>query len=581
MELVLLRRLVTELRPLLVGSRSDRVYAAPRYDLVVASSSGRKNLWISVEPDDPHVCVRAARPRSERQPPAFAMAARKWSRGSRIEQVELINGDRVLRIGWESGGALVAELVPRRATSFVLDEKGCVVAVWNPRRGRPGIGDPYAAPERSRRDAVAEVALDTWNELASLDDRDLRRGLMRTIDSMAPSIADEIVFRWRRGDGDLADVAGAELHRAATGGPPTLYSEEPIEQLRQIDNTSRLLLSPCPLEHRASSYSVSYDSVAAACQSLYDLRARLQLEHRVRVAVERAVDERSKRLHRKRSAVANRRKASERSAELRQRADLLLAAPHAAVVDGVTRVPDVYGDGSPIAVRVDPQLDLAANAQKLYRRAQRIDGAADQAEADLARTERELTELGALRDSIAMMRGSDEVEAVLSRAKRAGLRVPLEQLRSAEAGTGHLVAERSSQAEPNMPGIMRIATAAGHEILVGRSAKSNDKLTREIAARHDWWLHAEGPGSHVVLRNPRRLEQPPPDALAAAAALAAWFSKGRSAAKVEVHWTQARRVRKPRAAPAGTVLMDEFHSFVVQPRPPAEVAADTGLTPEN
>ena len=100
MELVLLRRLVTELQPVLVGGRTGRVYAAPRYDVVVASSSGRQHLWISVDPDDPHVCVRAARPKSERRPPAFAMAARKWGRGQRIANLDLVNEDRVLRLDW-------------------------------------------------------------------------------------------------------------------------------------------------------------------------------------------------------------------------------------------------------------------------------------------------------------------------------------------------------------------------------------------------------------------------------------------------------------------------------------------------
>ncbi len=577
MELVLLRRLVTELQPLLVGSRTDRVYAAPRYDIVVAANSGRKHLWISVEPEDPHVCLRDLRPKSERHPPAFAMAARKWCRGSRIERLELINDDRVLRIEWQSGGALIAELVPRRATGFVVDKEGHVVAVWNPRRGRPGVGEVYSPPERTRRATAADVTPAAWAGMAPLDDRELRRELMRTIDSMVPSVADEIIFRWRRGDGELTDLVGLEVERAATGGPTTLYSAEPVDQLQGPVQAAGLLLSPCPLEHRGASHSVCFESVTVASREFYDLRARLELEHRVRIVVGRAIDERHKRLERKRRAVADTGDAEVRSGELRRRADLLLAAPNTAVVDGVARVPDVYGDGSLIAVRVDPQMDLAANAQKLYRRAQRIEGAAQQAAAGIVKIESELGELDALRHGLGAMHGREAVNAMLDRALRAGLRVPLEQLRNTEAGTGHLVAERSSQATPSLPGIMAVTTPKGHEILVGRSASSNDRLTREVAAKHDWWLHAEGPGSHVVLRNPRRLEQPPPDALAAAAALAAWFSKGRGAAKVEVHWTQARRVRKPRGAPAGAVLMDEFHSFVVQPRAPAEIAADTGL----
>lgn len=581
MELVLLRRLVAELQPLLVGSRTDRVYATPRYDIVVASNSGRKNLWISVEPEDPHVCLRNTRPKSEQHPPAFAMAARKWSRGSRVERLELVNDDRVLRIDWASGGSLVAELVPRRAAGFVLDPQGRVVAVWNPRRGRPRVGELYEPPERTRRAVIKDVTPDTWEGMAASNDRELRHDLMRTIDSMTPSVADEIIFRWRRGDGELAELAGVELERSATDGQPILYSTVPVDQLEGSTNAAQLLLSPCPLEHRKSSPSLLFDSVTAASLYFYDLRARLRLQHRVRIVVGRAIGERSARLERKRRAVSDPSGAGARANELRRRADLLLAAPLASVIDGVALVPDVYGDGAPIAVRVDPQLNLAANAQKIYRRAQRIEGAALQGAAGIERIEIELGELDELKTSLEVMQNREDVQAVLDRALRAGLRVPLEQLRNAEAGTGHLVAERSSRARPSLPGILRVTTTAGHEILVGRSAKSNDRLTREIAAKHDWWLHAEGPGSHVILRNPRRLEQPPPDALAAAAALAAWFSKGRSAAKVEVHWTQARHIRKPRGAPVGSVIMDEFHSFVVQPRPPAEVAAACGRADES
>ncbi len=581
MELVLLRRLVTELRPLLVGARTDRVYAAPRYDVVVASNGGRKHLWISVEPEDPHVCLRAIRPKSDSRPLAFAMAARKWSRGRRIEGLDLLNDDRVLRVDWQGGGALIGELVPRRATAFVVDDADRVVAVWNPRAGRPGIGDHYAAPQRTPRTAVADLAAATWTSLAALDDRRLRQELMRNIDGMAPSIVTEIIFRWRRGDGDLAAITGEVVQLAASTATPVLYAPAPIEQLPTVANGAKsgaaeVMIAPCPLEHRGDAHNMTFETVVAASQVFYDLRARLQLVERVTSAVERAIEERVRRLKRKRQAIGSVGDADVRSARLRRRADALLASPHASIVDGVASVADVYGDGNLIEIRVDPQLDLAANAHKLYRRAQRIEGAAQQALSGIGTIDNELVQLGALEVLLSTMRQPAEVQAILDQARQLGLRIPLEQLRNAEAGTGNLAAELPSRSRANLSGIMSLTTAAGHEILVGRSAKSNDRLTREVAARHDWWLHAEGPGSHVVLRNPRRLEQPPPDALAAAAALAAWFSKGRSAAKVEVHWTQARRVRKPRGAPAGAVLMDEFHSFVVQPRPPADVAADGG-----
>ena len=107
-------------------------------------------------------------------------------------------------------------------------------------------------------------------------------------------------------------------------------------------------------------------------------------------------------------------------------------------------------------------------------------------------------------------------------------------------------------------------------IPVGRSARANEQLTHEIARGQDWWLHAGGPGAHVVLRNPERLEQPRPEALVAAAGLAAWFSRERSGGKVEVHWTQARHVHRVRGAPVGTAAMRQYRTILVSPTPPAQ-----------
>jgi predicted ribosome quality control (RQC) complex YloA/Tae2 family protein len=125
-----------------------------------------------------------------------------------------------------------------------------------------------------------------------------------------------------------------------------------------------------------------------------------------------------------------------------------------------------------------------------------------------------------------------------------------------------------------MPGIRRVVTSTGAEILVGRSATANDRLTHEVAGRADWWLHAVGPGSHVVLRNPEGLREPRPEELVAAARLAAWFSRARGSTKVEVHWTRARQVRRPRGGKPGQALIENQRSIVVEPAAPAEIAGD-------
>ncbi len=110
----------------------------------------------------------------------------------------------------------------------------------------------------------------------------------------------------------------------------------------------------------------------------------------------------------------------------------------------------------------------------------------------------------------------------------------------------------------------------GFEILVGKGARENDRLTFREAAPHDLWLHASGyAGSHVVVRNPDRLAELPREVVEKAAELAAYHSKAREArGKVEVHLCRASDVRKPRGFPPGRVEIRRWASVRIYPRNP-------------
>jgi len=106
----------------------------------------------------------------------------------------------------------------------------------------------------------------------------------------------------------------------------------------------------------------------------------------------------------------------------------------------------------------------------------------------------------------------------------------------------------------------------GWEVLVGRGDEDNDHLTFEVGEPRDLWLHVAGgtAGSHVVVRNPEGSEVPR-EVVEKAAALAAWYSKSRGAARVEVHYCRVSDVSKPRGAPAGLVQLSKWKSVKVKP----------------
>jgi predicted ribosome quality control (RQC) complex YloA/Tae2 family protein len=117
----------------------------------------------------------------------------------------------------------------------------------------------------------------------------------------------------------------------------------------------------------------------------------------------------------------------------------------------------------------------------------------------------------------------------------------------------------------------RTVDVDGFEVLVGKNDEDNDVLTFEIAEPDDVWMHVSGhSGSHVIVRNPERLTTLPRAVLERAAELAAWYSKGRGAGKVEVHVCRAADVSKPRGFPPGKVLLARWTRLRVYPRDPAE-----------
>lgn len=580
MDLVVLRRLVAELSQRLVGQRVDQVYALPRYDVaLVLSERGSPRLWFAADPDDPRLYLRRGGHLSPARPPAFAMAARKWARGQRIGELSLVGDDRVVRLNLASDAALVFELVPRRATAYVLEPDGTVGAVWNPRRGRPGPGDLWQPPSRRPRKTLDEIERADWARIDSAEGaRQLQSLLMREVAGMTRLVAREVASRIGTGR-PLREIVAEELARAVSAPTePRIYAPEPLEVLRTDPGSDELVVAPYPLHQLEGRPEFPHASLAEAAEAYYSTRARLRRLDAVRAAVTSGARSRIASLDRTRDKVARQSSSSDEAERLRKTGDLLLATPHAPIDGGTVRVPDLYGTGELLEVSVDPARSLAENAERFYRRARRAERRVTRQAERIARLEAERARLRALLDEADEVSSLADCDRLLARAARAGLEIAADRARVPEATGGAPTAppqETVGDEHPrSIPGVRRYRAPDGVEILVGRSARGNDHLSHRVAARDDWWLHARGPGSHVVLRNPGRDETPPQAALRLAAGLAAWFSKARQATKTEVSWTRVRDLKKPRGAPPGLVLLGRHETLMVSPASPTSLGLE-------
>jgi predicted ribosome quality control (RQC) complex YloA/Tae2 family protein len=112
---------------------------------------------------------------------------------------------------------------------------------------------------------------------------------------------------------------------------------------------------------------------------------------------------------------------------------------------------------------------------------------------------------------------------------------------------------------------LQFDTPSGSRIYVGRTPIENAEVTFRVARPDDLWFHVQNqPGAHVILQRNDR-ERPPEEDLVAAASLAALHSKAKNSAKVTVDYTQRKHVRKRPGAAPGLVFYTHPKSLYVEP----------------
>lgn len=241
------------------------------------------------------------------------------------------------------------------------------------------------------------------------------------------------------------------------------------------------------------------------------------------------------------------------TSELRRKADLLLAyATRAQRGDTELIVPDPEREGQEIRLELEPSVPVQAQAQKLYRRARKLDDAA------AISAER-------LHDARATLASLDGWVVRLDETADSDLAALARELISA----GLLPAPaRPRPKERKITGgenFRRFESAEGYPIFVGRNNRQNDRLTTRVARGNDLWLHiGQGQtGSHVVVRLPRG-KTASLETLLDAATLAVHFSRSRGNPRCEVVYTQAKHVRKPKGLPAGSVVPSQTRTVTIR-----------------
>lgn len=187
-----------------------------------------------------------------------------------------------------------------------------------------------------------------------------------------------------------------------------------------------------------------------------------------------------------------------------------------------------------VVIDLDPAREPGEQVAALFRRARQAERAAAEAAARAPLLEARRAQADAWLARLAAAQG-------------------LEELAGLEAECGLPTAgPRARTPTPALPW-RAFRSADGWEILVGRDAAGNDRLTMRHARPGDLFLHVRGAsGSHVIVPTPRG-KSVPKETLLDAAELACMHSSRAAAPHNEVDYVPRRYVRKPRGSAAGLV----------------------------
>lgn len=247
--------------------------------------------------------------------------------------------------------------------------------------------------------------------------------------------------------------------------------------------------------------------------------------------------------------LSNELKATENADEYRIKGEVLTTYLYQ-IKRGMTKItlPNFYDNNKEITISLSNQLSPSQNAQKYFKKYQKLKIAVTFVNEQIELTKKEVAYLEEIQTQIELATPAD-LDDIKTELQQEGY-IKKKQQKS----------KRSSRVKINKP--ETFIASDGTEILVGKNNLQNEKLTLHTAKKTDIWLHAKNiPGSHVIIKS----NNPSDETLFEAAMLAAYFSKFRSSANVPIDYVQVKNIRKPNGSKTGFVIYEGQKTLTVTP----------------
>lgn len=572
---IVIAALVKELRDTLLGGHIQKIAMPEKNELLltVKNHAAQHRLLISCEASLPLLYLQAENKPSPLTAPGFAMLLRKHIGSGKITAVEQLGLERIVRIettqlnelGDIAPRALYTELMGKYSNIIFTDENDVILdsmrrvpaSVSSLREVLPGR--PYFVPEKLQKTNPLELSeTDFTAALTAQGSLPLDRALSSAFSGISSLIAQEVLFRTSLEPREVFDGLSAEKRNALYSVFSSLMEAvrtERFEPVMYLRDEVPVEFSALPLETlKAEGLEARrYTSVSELLYSYYALRAESSRMRQKSSDLRRLVQNHLERSQRKRILQEKQLADSQKKEKYRVYGDLLNSYAYQIPAGADHYVAEnFYDENRPLRIPLDKNLSPAENAKKYFDRYAKLKRTELAVGAELEKTVQEEAHLSSVLTALEL--ATEESDLAEIREELAAFQYVKRQR-----------AQKGKRPQKIQSHPLHFRSSDGFDIYVGKNNYQNEELTFKVASGSDWWFHAKGmPGSHVIVKaNGQEL---PDRCFEEAAALAAYYSKGRDQDKVEIDYLQRRNVKKVNGAPPGFVIYHSNWSMMAKPR---------------
>ena len=532
-----LHHMTEELRHELVGGRIQKINQPFDQELVLQIRSNRKShkLLLSAHSVFGRVQLTDTTFENPAVPNTFIMVMRKYLQGAVIEAIQQVENDRILEIsvsnkneiGDSVAVTLVIEIMGKHSNIILLDKaSGKIIEAikhvgFSQNSYRTILpGSTYVAPPQTGSLNPFTVDNEKLFEILHTEDLEPKR-LQQIFQGLGRDTATELSERL------TADKLKTFRAFFASPTQPSL-TEKSFSALLFSDSKTQM-----------STLSELLDTFYK--DKAERDRVNQQASELIR-RVENELEKNRKKLGKQEEELL----ATENAEEFRQKGELLTTFLHQVPNDQDQVELDNYYTGEKIIISLDKALTPNQNAQRYFKRYQKLKEAV-----------KHLTSL--IEETRTTILYLESVETALAQASLS----EIAEIREELIQTGFIRRRQREKIQKRQKPEKYLASDGQTIILVGRNNLQNDELTFKMAKKDELWFHAKDiPGSHVVITGNL---QPSDEVKTDAAELAAYFSKARLSNLVQVDMIEIKKLNKPTGGKPGFVTYTGQKTLRVTP----------------